>query len=245
MKPYAFFVMALLTAAPARAAEPAAGLKTEDQKTLYAVGVWLGGRVGPLGLKESELKYVSMGLKDSVLGRKPQIDLNSYMPKINELAQKRMTVKAVEQKKKDKPFLDKAAKEPGAATLPSGLIFTEVKAGTGDAPKASDTIRAAYEGRMTNGTVFDSSEKHGGPVEFALDRVIPCWTEAFQKIKLGGKAKLVCPGEIAYGDGGNPAGNIPGGATLIFDVELVEIVNKTPAEKPVEMPAEPAKKSKN
>ena len=209
MRSCAFLVLALLTAAPALAADAAAtsALKTEDQKTLYAVGVWLGGRVGPLGLKESELKFVTMGLKDSVL--------------------------------------DAAAKEAGAAVTPSGLIFTEVQAGAGDSPKATDTIRANYEGRLSNGTVFDSSKAHGGPVEFGLDHVVPCWTEAFQKFKVGGKAKIVCPSDSGYGDVGNPGGNIPGGAALVFDVELVEIVKKAAPDmpaKPDEQPAKPNKK---
>ena len=125
---------------------------------------------------------------------------------------------------KDKAFLEKAAKEPGAKVFPSGLIYTEIQAGTGPGPSAADAVKAHYKGTLVDGTVFDASLKHGTqPLQFSLNGVIPCWTEGIQKMKKGGKAKLVCPSVIAYGDRGMP-GAIPGGATLIFEVELVDIV---------------------
>ena len=112
-----------------------------------------------------------------------------------------------------------AAKELKTA---SGLIYTELKAGSGPSPTATDTVKVNYRGTLADGTEFDSSYKRGQPAEFPLNRVIPCWTEGVQKMKVGGKAKLVCPPSIAYGDRG--AGQaVPPGATLTFEVELLEI----------------------
>jgi len=126
------------------------------------------------------------------------------------------------EKAKGKEFADKAAKEPGAKRLPSGLVFRTIRPGSGAMPKAADTVRVHYEGKFVDGTVFDSSYKRGMPAQFPLQAVIKCWTEALQTMKVGEKAQLVCPSDIAYGDGGRSS--IPGGATLVFTVELLGIV---------------------
>jgi FKBP-type peptidyl-prolyl cis-trans isomerase FkpA len=119
-------------------------------------------------------------------------------------------------------YLDKAAAESGAVKTSSGLIYTELKPGAGASPKASDTVKVNYRGTLTDGTEFDSSYKHNEPAEFPLDHVIPCWTEGVQRMKVGGKSRLVCPSNIAYGDEGRPP-VIPGGATLIFEIELLSV----------------------
>ena len=118
-----------------------------------------------------------------------------------------------------------AAKEPGAETTASGLIFRSLKDGTGAQPKATDTVRVHYRGTFLDGKEFDSSFKRNQPAEFPLNRVIPCWTEGVQKLKVGGKAKLTCPPKIAYGERGAP-GVIPPNATLQFEVELLGIVGR-------------------
>jgi len=97
-----------------------------------------------------------------------------------------------------------------------------VKAGTGAVPKATDKVKVHYRGALTDGTVFDSSIERGEPVTFPLNGVIPCWTQGLQLMKEGGKARLVCPSVLAYGDEGRPP-KIKGGATLVFDVELLSI----------------------
>src|SRR6478736_5052520 len=112
-----------------------------------------------------------------------------------------------------------------------GLVYKTVKAGTGDSPKASDTVKVHYEGRFVDGKVFDSSLKRGEPITFPLGGVIPCWTEGVQLMKVGGKAQLVCPPELAYGDEGRPP-TMRGGATLVFDVELLEIVKPEAVDAP-------------
>ena len=122
----------------------------------------------------------------------------------------------------DKPKQPEKAGGANEVKTASGLIYTELKAGSGPSPTATDTVKVNYRGTLADGTEFDSSYKRGQPAEFPLNRVIPCWTEGVQKMKVGGKAKLVCPPSIAYGDRG--AGRaVPPGATLTFEVELLDI----------------------
>ncbi len=121
------------------------------------------------------------------------------------------------------PFLEKAAAEKGAVKTASGMVYSEIKPGTGEPPKATDKVKVHYKGMLTDGTVFDSSIERGQPATFPLNGVIKCWTEGVGMMKVGGKAKLVCPSDIAYGDQGRPP-KIKPGATLVFEVELLEIV---------------------
>ncbi|MBI5548718.1 MAG: FKBP-type peptidyl-prolyl cis-trans isomerase [Deltaproteobacteria bacterium] len=207
-------------------------LKTDQDKTLYAIGLVEAQRLSVFALSKAELEIVKKGITDGVTGGKPAVDLSVYGPKINDLVQARAGAKAEADKgkaegdkKKGAEFAEKAAKEPGAQKLPSGLVYKELKAGTGASPAATDTVKVHYRGTLIDGTEFDSSHKRNQPAEFPLNGVIPCWTEGVQKMKVGGKAKLVCPSAIAYGDSGHPP-TIPGGATLVFEVELLEIKGK-------------------
>ena len=123
------------------------------------------------------------------------------------------------------PAAAAAAKEPGAVVTPSGLVFRSLQDGSGASPAATDTVKVNYRGTFPDGREFDSSYKRGEPIEFPLDRVIKCWTEGVQRMKVGGKAKLTCPPAIAYGERG--AGSvIPPNATLQFEVELLGIKGK-------------------
>jgi FKBP-type peptidyl-prolyl cis-trans isomerase FkpA len=205
----------------------AQALKTEDDKTLYTLGLLVGRSLTTFNLTKAELELVKKGINDQVLGVKPQVDMETYGPKVDALNKSRQASATEKEKGKSKDFLDKAAKEKGAQKLPSGLVYSETKAGTGAQPTADDTVKVHYKGTLTDGTEFDSSIKRGQPAEFPLKGVIPCWTEGVAKMKVGGKAKLVCPSTIAYGDQGRPP-QIPGGATLVFEVELLEVVAKPP-----------------
>lgn len=119
----------------------------------------------------------------------------------------------------------KASKEKGAVVTPSGLVYLSLKDGTGASPSGTDTVKVHYRGTLPDGKEFDSSYKRNAPAEFPLNRVIPCWTEGVQRMKIGGKAKLTCPSAIAYGERG--AGDaIPPNATLLFEVELISIAGK-------------------
>jgi len=119
----------------------------------------------------------------------------------------------------------KSAKEAGAVVTESGLVFRSLKEGKGSSPQATDTVRVHYRGTLPDGKEFDSSYSRGQPAEFPLNRVIKCWTEGVQKLKVGGKAKLTCPPGIAYGERG-AGGVIPPNATLLFEVELLGIVGR-------------------
>ncbi|MCU0768457.1 MAG: FKBP-type peptidyl-prolyl cis-trans isomerase [Burkholderiaceae bacterium] len=119
--------------------------------------------------------------------------------------------------------LDKAAAEKDAVKTPSGMVFRSLKDGTGPSPKETDVVRVHYRGTFPDGKEFDSSIARGQPAEFPLNRVIRCWTEGVQKMKVGGKAKLTCPASVAYGERGTPGGPIPPNATLVFEVELLGI----------------------
>ena len=119
--------------------------------------------------------------------------------------------------------LQTSAAELKVSKTASGLLITPLKEGTGASPKSSDTVKVHYRGVLADGKEFDSSYGRGQPATFPLNRVIPCWTEGVQAMKVGGKAKLVCPSKLAYGSQGIP-GTIPPDATLIFEVELLEIV---------------------
>ncbi|HSP78641.1 MAG TPA: FKBP-type peptidyl-prolyl cis-trans isomerase [Myxococcaceae bacterium] len=208
--------------------------QTEEQKTFYALGLSLGRQVQVFDMTQEELKYVQAGLEAQVLGKEPAVDIQQYGPKLSELARTRATARAEKEKEKSKVFLEKAAKEEGAVRTESGLIYKELQAGTGASPGPTDLVTVHYEGTLPDGTVFDSSRKRGEPAQFPLNGVIKCWTEGVQKMKVGGKAKLVCPADLAYGDRGTPG--IPGGSALVFDVELLEI--STPAQPGAPAPAQ-------
>lgn len=118
--------------------------------------------------------------------------------------------------------IDKASKEKGAVKTSSGMVYKSIKEGKGQSPTAASTVEVNYRGTLTNGKEFDSSYKRNQSISFPLSGVIPCWTEGVQLMKVGGKAKLVCPPELAYGARG--AGrDVPPNATLIFEVELLSI----------------------
>jgi FKBP-type peptidyl-prolyl cis-trans isomerase FkpA len=221
----ALATLAILSAAaplPSRAQAP----KTEEEKTFYAMGLVAARSFADLKLSPRELDLVKKGLGDALTpGKKIEVDLSAYEQKVQEMARKRLMAAAELKKEKEKAFADKAAGEKGAQRSDSGLVYVEIKEGSGESPKTTDTVKVHYAGKLTDGKEFDSSYRRGQPVEFPLNGVIPCWTEGLQKMKPGGKAKLVCPSSIAYGDSGRPP-VIPGGATLVFEVELLEIVKK-------------------
>jgi FKBP-type peptidyl-prolyl cis-trans isomerase FkpA len=200
----------------------ATGPQTEDEKIAYALGALLGRNVAPFSFSAAEMEFVKKGVADAGQGAKLAVDLEAYGPKIQAFARQRQAAGAQTEKTRSAGFLDKAAKEDGAVKTPSGLVYKTVKVGTGASPNAGDVVSVQYKGTLADGTVFDTSESHGGPAQFPLKGVIPCWTEGVQRMKLGEKARLVCPSDLAYGDQGRPP-TIPGGATLVFEVELLAI----------------------
>jgi FKBP-type peptidyl-prolyl cis-trans isomerase FkpA len=209
--------------------------KTDEQKAFYSLGVNMGKSIASFQLKPEELALVQRGLADAATGAKLQAEPAQYMPKLQEMFRARSQQASEGEKKKGQTFAEAQAKQPGAVKTDSGLIYLTLKPGTGESPKATDTVKVHYQGTLIDGTVFDSSIKRGTPAEFPLNRVVPCWTEGVQRMKVGEKAKLICPANLAYGDRGTP--NIPGGSTLIFEVELLEIKKDQPAPTPAPAPA--------
>jgi FKBP-type peptidyl-prolyl cis-trans isomerase FkpA len=218
-------------ATPPAAASPTpqgvAGM-TDDGKTLYAMGFIAGQQFAQFKLTPAEFAAVQKGMEASSQGQKPEIEIAAYQPRIEpflqaKVAQARVANVGVAQSRKtaDAAAVTKAAGEPGALKLESGAVIQTLQPGTGASPKATSTVKVHYEGKLTDGTVFDSSLQRGQPVEFPLNGVIPCWTQGVAKMKVGEKARLTCPSETAYGDQGQ--GPIPPGATLIFEVELLSI----------------------
>jgi FKBP-type peptidyl-prolyl cis-trans isomerase FkpA len=203
--------LALLIAAPAFAADAPAP-SADRAKTLYA----LGAKVAKdYMLKADDAKVVADGLADAAAGKALTADPKDLRLELMALQRNADDARRAAQ-------LDAYAKEPGAKRLPSGLVIKELKAGTGAHPTATNVVKVHYHGTFPDGTVFDSSVQRGEPSEFPLNGVIPCWTEGVQLIGVGGKAKLVCPYSIAYGERGRPP-VIPERATLVFEVELLSI----------------------
>ncbi len=200
---------------------------------LYSIGFNFGDRVAKdFVLSKAEIAELQKGIGDGASGGKARVAAVDYMPKVQQLVQARASAKqeiektkSAAEKKKSEAFLTKMAGEKGAVKSESGLILFHTKEGSGPAPAATDTVSVHYKGTLIDGTEFDSSYKRGQPTEFPLNGVIKCWTEGVGKMKVGGKAKLICPSAIAYGDAG-AGGQIPGGATLVFEVELLAIKGK-------------------
>ena len=198
-------------------------LASEDDKTLYALGMAIAGNLRPFDVDERELALIQRGMADAVFERDPQVSLQEYGPKIQALANARTAKAASGEAAAASQFLEKAAAEPDAVRTESGLIITELTAGTGVSPKATDRVKVHYHGTLRDGRVFDSSVDRGQPATFSLNQVVRCWTEGLQRMRVGGKSRLVCPAELAYGQQGRPP-QIPPGAALAFEVELLEIL---------------------
>ena len=209
------------------AAKPAPLTPEERKKVLYALGAMVAQRtpLAQAGLDEAELAEVMAGFSDATLGNPLKFPTAENMPKVDQFLKERAKIRGEQEKEKGQKYLEEQAKAPGAQKTASGLIYFETQAGTGAQPTPADTVKVHYKGTLINGTEFDSSYKRGTPAEFPLGGVIKCWTEGVAKMKVGGKARLVCPSDIAYGERG-AGGSIPPNAVLNFEVELIGIAGK-------------------
>jgi FKBP-type peptidyl-prolyl cis-trans isomerase FkpA len=223
--------------------------KTDDEKALYAWGLMLGRNAAQLSPSAAELDMIKAGLTDSVQKAKPKVDIDKYGPMIDQIARKRANARAEIEKGKAAGLIEAALKEAGAVKLPGGEVIRTTRPGTGVQPDPADRVKVHYEGRLSDGTVFDSSIKRNEPAVFPLNGVVKCWTEGVGHMKVGEKATLTCPSDTAYGDQGRPP-VIPGGATLIFDVELLDVMKAPPPAamttppEPAPAPGKPAKPAK-
>ena len=194
-------------------------VETEEEKQLYALGQAVARQFVLPGLfEEDEMAIVSVGFKDAVARRDTLVNFDAQVEPMNAMLTARRAVKNLQW---GIEFREMAATWPGAITTDSGLIFQSVEKGTGASPTADDTVAAHFNGKFVDGRMFDSSADEG-VANFALNQVMPGWTEAFQMMKAGGKARFVVPPHLAHGEQGK-APTIPPNATLIFEVELLAI----------------------
>ena len=223
MKKMFFVVLMLITSACSKEAVTAdVALETEDQKTLYAIGMIISNQLQPFALSEEELAPIVQGIMDGISGLDAKVDMATYEARINEMLSDRSAIVAAKEATVSESYLKQFDSDESIVTTESAALVKMVEEGTGDIPTASDTVMVHYEGSLIDGTVFDSSLQRGSPATFPLSGVIACWTEGLQKMKVGGKAQLICPADTAYGDRGMPP-KIGPGATLIFEVNLLEI----------------------
>jgi FKBP-type peptidyl-prolyl cis-trans isomerase len=218
----ALMLTLLLALSCASAADDPVALETEEQKTLYALGLAISSNLQNVHLTPEEWEVVKAGMTDGVLGNEERVDLQVYGPKIDGMMREKITAAMEQEKEAGAAFVAEQAALDGAVKTDSGLVYFELTPGDGPTPGAMDTVKVHYNGTLRDGEVFDSSLERE-PVSFSLAGVVPCFSEGIQKMKVGGKSKLVCPPDLAYGDRGAPP-RIPPGASLVFEVELLDIV---------------------
>jgi len=224
-------------------------MDTDKKKYSYAVGKQIGQNFKNQNL-EIDPEYLAEGLKEVADGKDPKDskltpqETQAILQKMNETRMNRMTKEANEHLAKAKEFLEKNKTEKDVKTTPSGLQYVVVSEGSGRSPKPTDRVKVNYTGTLVDGKEFDSSGKmnKGQPVEFALSNVVKGWAEGLQLIKKGGKVKLFVPPELGYGPTTRP--NIPSNSVLVFDVELVDVMDAPPAPVVKPLPTQMAKTSR-
>lgn len=213
-------IVALLFVTPVFAQDLGKG---EEQKTIYAIGLALAKNIAVFDLSPEEFAIVQKGFSDGFAGNRAEVELSAYNEKLQQFARARRKALGEKMAAINKDFVVNASKEKGAVKTASGAVFISVTEGKGDSPNGTDRVKVNYRGTLTDGREFDSSYKRNRPIEFRLDGVIKCWTEGVQMMKPGGKARLVCPSDTAYGDKGAGEMILPG-AILQFEVELLEVI---------------------
>ena len=218
----ASLVASLACVEPGDGSSSASGTPTEDDKVFYSIGAMAGMGMSKFELTEAEFAWVARGVADAALGREVLAHPEDYMIAIQEIYNARQARANAAEATASAEFLEREVAVEGAVLSESGMIMRELVAGEGEKPGPTDEVKVHYHGTLRDGTVFDSSVDRGTPAQFPLDRVIPCWTEAVTQMRVGGKSRIVCPASIAYGSRG--IGSIPGDAALVFEVELLEII---------------------
>jgi len=212
---------------PASAGEPA--LESEDDKVLYTMGVALARQMGTFDFTEDEMARMQVGFADGILGREPRFPAETYGPMVESMLQDRLFLIVERETADGEAFIEAAQEEPGAELTASGMVYRVLEAGQGPVPGPSDTVRVNFEARRNDGVVFDTNLEGDAPepVEFVMNEIILCFSEGITKMSVGGKSRLTCPADLAYGQQGSPPDVAPG-ATIQFDMELVEIVPAKP-----------------
>lgn len=220
-----FILLVLLLPLFACAQEAAQEQQTtaERNKMLYSMGFLLGDNLKKQLIldNEDDYKAVSQGMRDSLLNKKAQINVEQYKPQIIQKYQEDAQKIAEKRDEQQKEFLANFQKEKGVKTLDNGAMIKLSRPGKGKTPKADSTVTVHYTGTLLDGTKFDSSRDRNEPFQTRLMDVIPCWTKAMQQMKPGAVAQVVCPADTAYGN--RPVGPIPPNSVLVFDVEMISI----------------------
>lgn len=211
---------ASLAPSPSNADAP---LPTADARTLYTLGQLISRTLETFALTTEELEWVKSGLEDGVLKRDPRVDLAAEADGLHKMQDARRLATVERERQAGMAFIAAMAQAPGSQRHPSGLVLQPLLAGSGEQPEANDHVRVHYEGRLIDGTVFESSRARGTPATLPVRGVIPCWSEALQSMRVGDRSRVVCPAELAYGERGAPP-TIKPGATLVFDIELLGVV---------------------
>jgi len=221
------------TAAQTKDPNAIAGLETEKDRVSYMVGLDLAKSLEPVK-DEIDLDTMNKALKTALSGGKPLMDEKQAQQVREAFTQKmqaqqiaKMMAEAKTNLAAGQKFLAENAKKPGVQTTPSGLQYQVLTQGTGPKPKPTDAVRAHYKGMLLDGKTFDSSYDRGQPATFMLQQVVPGWQEGIALMPVGSKYRFWIPANLGYGDKGTPGGPIPPNATLVFEVELLEIA-KTP-----------------
>ena len=191
----------------------------------YSIGVQVAEYYKTQGVEKINGDFVKKAFDDVLNNKKLLISEDACNMNIQQKLQEFMSKKISGDKEAGTKFLEENKKRPGVVTLPSGLQYEIITKGTGPIPKSTDTVKANYAGTLIDGTEFDNSYKRGAPITIPVTGVIRGWVEALEMMPVGSKWKLFIPSDLGYGDRG-AGGAIPGGAALIFDIELLEIVNK-------------------
>jgi len=235
--PIAVLTLALaspvLAAEPAKPAQPATtpaapAKKPDADKALRDIGYSIAKSLEPLGLSNADTDKViaafRQGAADPSKLKEPDGE------NLNAFARMKIDQKSEKDKSKNAAYLTEQAKQKGAVKTEGGAIVIPLKEGSGASPGPADKVKVHYTGTLVNGTKFDDSRERKQPAEFPLNGVVPCWTQALQKMKVGGRAKVVCPSDLAYGPQGRP--NIPPNSILNFDIELLDVSKAPPAQLP-------------
>ena len=220
MKSYLIPTLAVGLLVTGAVAQEKPDLTNPKQKNSYAIGVNIASSLKALDV-ELDPKAVAAGISD-VLSNKPALSEQEVQEALMNLQKNAVARRAEKNLKEGETFLAGNAKKEGVKTTASGLQYKVLKSGTGETPKKTDTVKVHYEGKLIDGTVFDSSIKRGEPLTISVGGVIPGWTEALQLMKVGDKWQLFIPSKLAYGENGAGA-DIGPNSTLIFEVELLGI----------------------
>ena len=210
-------------AQPEPAAQPEVQSVAERNKMLYSLGFLLGDNLKRQLIldNEDDYKALSQGMRDSLLNKKSQTDLEAYKPDIIKKYQDDAKTISAKREAAQQEYMANFKKEKGVKTLDNGAMIKLSRAGKGKTPKADATVKVHYTGTLIDGTKFDSSRDRNEAFETKLTDVIPCWTKALQQMKPGSRAKVVCPPDTAYGN--RPVGQIPPNSALVFDIEMIEM----------------------